>query len=288
MNIDNEIISQIFKLFEENSKEAYGEVEQILKENKINPCEVIVNDANYTLLAFSLLHYGAKAFSLMVKYSDESKTPPNARSPWTTAIFDGKLSTLKKMAEAGTTTLNAPTDLKNVPSNFAHFVKRNLPKPNLKESKISKFINDRTIFLLDLGADINTYLDDNHVCMYWLRNFGHRQNIYEEILDTSLKYNFNPNIKFHHNTDNNFLQHFFAQVATKDNKLWQNKILNKVLSKNHIDFTYKNKDNQTLIELLHSRLEKSKISEECLTTIENMYLNQTLNKKAAPALKNRL
>lgn len=283
MTIENKLISDILLLLEKDDKKSYLKVEEILKEHKINPCEIITGDANYTLLASGLLHYGDKAFSLLLKYSDETKTPPQARSPWTTAIFVNKLSVLKKLAKIGTSTINAPTGIPNVPSNFSHFVKRSLPKPNLKDVKIKQLVNEKTAFLLDSGADINTYLEDNHVCLYWLRYLTHKPALYEEILTFCLKYNFDSNIKYHHNTDNNFLQHFFIFVATKDNKSWQDKILTMVLDKNSIDFDYKNKEGQNIIDVLQSRRDKNNISEECITRIENIYLNEKFSSKTVIA-----
>lgn len=262
----------------EKDPEAFSQLEQMIKTQKINPCEHSYSkNVNVTLLGRVIATGMPKLTRLFLKYSNESKTPENMVSPWFSLAHSGKLSDIQKMAKLSNTTINQMNSQNETPLSL--FMKMNMKeKKKNKIFKINDILDKKLISFVDAGADINCYMFSHHLVLHMTKHFTLQHNSYHEIIKWAIEKGFNPNIPFA--GTNNYFQHilFNPNHNTLD-KIDQT--ISNMLTSRSIDFSYKNKAGQTIIDMLSTLPEHS----QARALIEKHYLTQTTQYSDEPALK---
>jgi len=261
----------------EKDPDAFSQLEKMIKTQKINPCEHSYSqNVNVTLLGRVIANNMPKLTRLFLKYSDESKTPQNMTSPWFSLVHSGKLSDIQKMAQLSNTTINQVNSQNETPLSL-------FMKVNMKEKKKNKIlrtndiIDKKLIAFVDAGADLNCYMFSHHLVLHMTKHFTLQHNSYHEIIKWATEKGFNPNIPFA--GTNNYFQHIlFNPNHNTIDKIDQT--ISNMLTHRDIDFSYKNKSGQTVIDMLPNLPEHSKAR----ALIEQQYLKKTTQHSVEPAL----
>lgn len=262
----------------EKDPEAFLQLEQMIKTQKINPCEHSYSkNVNVTLLGRVIAANMPELTRLFLKYSDESKTPINMVSPWFSLAHSGKLSDIQKMAKLSNTTINQVNSQNETPLSL--FMKMNMKeKKKNKIFKVSDILDKKLIAFVDAGADINCYMFNHHIVLHMTKHFYIQHNAYHEILSWAIDKGFNPNIAF--SGSNNYFQHVLLNNNHSPVDKIEQALLN-IISSHNIDFNYKNKDGQTLINMLSILPEQS----QARALIEQQYLKETTQQNVEPTFK---
>lgn len=280
--IKNELQKEFFKLLNlvrgkiQKDDPNLKRFEEIIQQEKINPSQIPVT-FQYSAISWIAMDSSKQAFNMLLKYADESKKPEDLRSIWyglgQSANQDMmKMMVKKKIFDHINTPFNGLTPLSCIKNQiFNQFRKGKYPDSLTPEKVFSPALK----ILLSSGADINTFCSspDMHFVSVLLDPYKESKKSYQtQILKDAFSFGFDANLLFDKETGNNFIQHLLNNEA--DLFLYFNEQLKLVLDNTKIDYSYKNKKGETILDIVN-REELSKVKHY----FEKGFLSNSLNLK---------
>lgn len=218
-----------YKLVDSYNREDHLQLIEMIKEENLNPCQIQALN-HYTILGVMLIRNKDVA-KLLVKYSDDSKTPDSLNSHWYSACLlkKSQLGLLKLALKSGKESINHCREKEDgehihstpfaclIDKSYSNYPVNNFGKP--VHYSYDKIITPSILFMLENGANINSYYGktQKHVVSAMLQYYPLMSYYYKDILNLSLKYGFNPNTLVERNTTkDNFYGNIFKQKKNSD------------------------------------------------------------------------
>lgn len=280
MSLSDEFFNNL--KYAETNPAALAELEKIIIKEKINPCEhrfLKNSSVNVTLLGMSIAQHKTKIAKLFFKYSDESKTPDNFISPWLSLTNSGKLSDIQKMAKLSNTTINR-LDSEGCTPLASFFKVHAKQKKKNKSLKFEDIVDKKLTAFLEAGADINCYYHNLHFVAHMTKHFNILYNDYHKIIDFALQHHFDPNLTYING--NNYFQHLLYNPYHYRIEKIEEAFL-KVMQYRQVDLDYKNKSDQTIMDMLPALPPDSEVR----VLLEQQFLQQKTQQDIKPALLNK-
>lgn len=238
----------------EDNQEKIKRLEEIIRQEKINPAQ-IETAFNYSLVGWMALIGNKVLFNLLLKYTDDSRKPEQLRSVWHGLAQGGHVKLIKNMVKTGDFThINTPSSTNRTPISmtaehiFSTFKKGKYPDSLTPE----KIFSPALILLLEHGANINTFhtQPDIHFLSVLLDPYKQsRKSLQVSILEKAYQFGFDANLIFDKETENNFIQDLLINRSSKSFAFIDS--LNLTLENTKIDYSYKNKKGETILEIVN-------------------------------------
>lgn len=245
----------------EEDKEKYNKqterLEEILKNEGLNPAQIGVT-FNYSLISWTAMSGDKGLFNTLLKYTDDSKTPPSLLNTWYGLSAGQYTDLIKKMVKKGDfSNINTPTNGGDTAiSIYASYLFSEIYNSKRKGSesiKPSTVFSPNFITLLEHGGNLNIFYEkkDIHLVSALLHPFKGNRIVYQpDILTKSLEYGFNPNLIFDKETGNNFIQDLL--IKREEKSFYFKDLLNLIFDYSTIDYNYKNKEGKTVLDTLNT------------------------------------
>lgn len=231
--------------------------EEILRKENLNPAQIGVN-FNYSLISWTAMSGDKGLFRTLLKYTDDSKTPPSLLNTWYGLSVGQHTDLIKRMVKTGDfSNINTPTAGGDTAiSIYASYLFSEIYNSKRKGSeslKPSTVFSPNFITLLEHGGDLNIFYEkkDIHLVSALLHPFKGNRVVYQpDILTKSLEYGFNPNLIFDKETGNNFIQDLL--IKREEKSFYFKDLLNLIFDYSTIDYNYKNKEGKTVLDTLNT------------------------------------
>lgn len=230
------------------------QIENIVKENKINPCRLKMFH-NFSLMNVVIISEKKKLFNSLVKYSNDNETPEELTSVWSSVAYVGKEHYFNALKKQGYVDKIKNNNNNSPIGGFINYLsKKKIDKP-------SDFFEDKKIkFYLENGANINTSCEDfvNYPIklLYFLleKKISFINNNYLDFISGAIEYGFDINSIYNINKETDFIYNFCEKIKSETES---QRIINYIdfyvdlMIKCDYNFENTNNKGETLIELIN-------------------------------------